>query len=176
LDQLKPIKMSEKVLVTYASKYGSTEEIASKICEILKNHQLNVDCISIEEVSEIGTYDAVIIGSAVYIGKWRKTAVNFLKKNVKQLSAKKTWIFSTGPTGEGDPVELLKGWKIPSSLEEVMQNLKPLDIKVFNGKLSEEKLSFMDKFIINKVKAPKGDFIDWKDIENWATAIAGKLK
>jgi menaquinone-dependent protoporphyrinogen oxidase len=167
--------MENKILITYASKYGSTLKIAEKIKEVLEEQKLQVDLISVEEVNGIKPYSAVIIGSAVYMGQWRKKASAFLKNKASELSMKKAWIFSTGPTDKGDPVELLKGWKIPDNLKSVADKINPVEIKVFHGNLDLEKLSFMEKFIIKKVKAPVGDFIDWEDVENWAKGIADQL-
>jgi len=167
--------MKNKILLTYASKYGSTRKISEKIKETLEKQNVTVDLIPVEEVTELEPYTAVIVGSAVYMGKWRKTASAFLKKNVSELSNRKVWIFSTGPTDNGDPETLLKGWKIPKSLESVTDRIKPEEIKVFHGNLDLEKLSFMEKFIIKKVKAPVGDYVDWQNVENWAKGISNQL-
>lgn len=168
--------MEKKVLLTYASKYGSTKEIADKIRDLLEGRKIANEMLSVEKVNNLNDYSAVIIGSAVYMGQWRKKAVNLLKNNIAELRHKKVWIFSTGPTGKGDPVELLEGWKIPKNLEDTVAQINPVDIKVFGGKLEEGRLSFMDKFIIKKVKAPVGDFIDWKDVEKWTVQIISQLK
>ena len=105
----------EKILVTYATKYGATKEIAEKIGEELRQAGLQTDVVPVDRVRDLTAYKAVILGSAVYIGKWRKEAVEFLKKNVQALAERPVWLFSSGPTGEGDPVELVKGWRFPVS-------------------------------------------------------------
>lgn len=167
--------MEKRVLLTYASKYGSTIKIAERIKEVLEKQNLQVDLMPVEEVNGMGSYSSVIVGSAVYMGQWRKKASAFLKSNASDLSSKKVWIFSTGPTDKGDPVELLKGWKIPDNLKPVADKINPMEIKVFHGNLDLEKLNFMEKFIVKKIKAPVGDFIQWHDVENWAKEISDQL-
>jgi len=71
--------MDEKVLVTYASKYGATAEIAEKIGEVLRQAGLQTDILPVKSIRDLTQYNAVILGSAVYIGQWRKDAVKFLK-------------------------------------------------------------------------------------------------
>ena len=73
--------MNKKVLVAYASKYGATGEIAEKIGEILNQAGLQTDVFPVKQVKDLALYGVVILGSAVYYGRWRKGAVKFLKKN-----------------------------------------------------------------------------------------------
>ena len=98
--------MNEKVLVAYGSKHGSTAEIAEAIGEAMVEAGLDVEVLSADEVSDLDGYGAVVLGSAVYAGMWQKEAVRFLEANEAALTARPVWIFSSGPTGEGDPVEL----------------------------------------------------------------------
>jgi menaquinone-dependent protoporphyrinogen oxidase len=163
------------VLVTYASKYGSTAEIAEKIGETITNKNFHVDVLEVRQVADLKKYGAVVLGSAVYIGRWRKDAVRFMKIHEKELSEKKVWIFSTGPTGKGDPVQLLEGWDFPESLKPVAEKIQPRDITVFHGAVDTEKLSRLHKYMVGKVKAPVGDFRDWKRIVEWAENITKVL-
>jgi menaquinone-dependent protoporphyrinogen oxidase len=162
----------DKILVAYSTKYGATQAIAEKIGELLRQAGLPTDVMPVNRVGDLAPYAAIVLGSAVYIGKWRKEAVQFLKKNEQALSERPVWLFSSGPTGEGDPVELLKGWRIPSELQPVVDQVKPRDIAVFHGDLEAEKMNFLEKWMINNVKAPVGDFRDWDAITAWAASIA----
>lgn len=168
--------MDKKVLVAYASKYGATAEIAEKIGEVLKQGGIDTEVLSVKEVTSPEQYGAVVLGSALYIGQWRKEASEFLKNNVKLLSAMPVWLFSSGPSGEGDPVELVQGALIPSSLQPVIDNINPRDITVFHGNLDISRLGFLEKLAIKNIKAPTGDFRDWKDITSWANSIVEALK
>ena len=71
--------MDEQVLVAYATKYGATTEIAEKIGQVLRQAGLSADVLPVDRVGDLSTYRAVVLGSAVYIGQWRKEAVRFLK-------------------------------------------------------------------------------------------------
>ncbi|MCL4505492.1 MAG: flavodoxin domain-containing protein [Chloroflexi bacterium] len=94
--------MNNKVLVAYATKYGATAEIAEKIGQTLRSAGLQVDVVPANKVGNPGAYDAVVLGSAVYVGGWRKEAVAFLEANEAALKTRPVWFFSSGPTGEGD--------------------------------------------------------------------------
>jgi menaquinone-dependent protoporphyrinogen oxidase len=118
----------------------------------------------------------VVVGSAVYIGRWRKEAVKFVEANETVLAKQLVWLFSSGPTGEGDPVELVQGWRFPKKLQPVIDRIGPRDIAVFHGAVDVDKLNFIQKWALKNVKAPVGDFRDWEAITSWATAIAAELK
>ena len=168
--------MSITVLVAYASKYGSTREIAEKIGLVLKDAGFAVDVLPADRVTDVGPYRAVVLGSAVYIGGWRKAAARFLKANEKALAGKPLWLFSSGPTGRGDPVELVKGWRFPKALQHIADRVRPLEVVVFQGAAFPEKLGTIGRWMMKNVKAPLGDFRDWDAISAWAGSIAARLK
>ena len=168
--------MDKRVLVAYATKYSATAEIAEKIGEVLREAGLEADVLPADRATDLAAYQAVILGSAVYIGRWRKEAVKFLQANEQALTEKPVWLFSSGPTGEGDPVELLQGWRLPKSLQPLADHVQVRDIAVFHGATDVNKLNFIEKWMLKNVKAPVGDFRDWEAITAWATAIADELK
>jgi menaquinone-dependent protoporphyrinogen oxidase len=168
--------MATKALVTYGTKYGSTAEIADKIGEVLREEGIQTDVIPAGGKIDLSGYDAFIIGSAIYIGMWRKNVVKFITKNEKSLIGRPVWFFSSGPTGEGDPNELLSGWKYPKKLEGVINRLQPRDITVFHGVADSNKSGLFDTMIMRSIKAAFGDFRDWDAITAWAKSIAAELK
>jgi menaquinone-dependent protoporphyrinogen oxidase len=169
-------QMYMQVLVTYATEHGATAEIAEKIGEVLRQAGLPTDVVPVTQVKDLMPYTAVILGSAVYIGKWRKEAVKFLEANEQELAQRDVWLFSSGPTGEGDPVELMQGWRFPEAQQPIADRLQPHDIALFHGALDMNKLNFLEKWIIKNVKAPVGDFRDWEEISAWAMAIIAELQ
>jgi menaquinone-dependent protoporphyrinogen oxidase len=168
--------MNNQVLVAYATKHGATAEIAEKIGQVLRQAGLGTDVLPAERVGDLTPYQAVVLGSAVYAGRWRKEAATFLEVNEKQLSERTVWLFSSGPLGEGDAVELMKGWRFPEAQKPIADRIQPRDIAFFHGALNMKKLSFPEKLIVKGIKAPVGDFRDWDAITSWAADIADALK
>lgn len=167
--------MENRILVAYASKHGMTAEIAGKIGDTLRKSGLQVDVLPVKKVKSPAAYKAVVVGSAVYIGMWRKEIVKFLQENEKLLSERPLWIFSSGPLGEGDPAALLQGWRFPEAQRPLIERIKPRDITVFHGAIDIQKMSFFEKWVLKRVKAQTGDFRDWEAITRWAAGIADAL-
>lgn len=169
--------MSRNILVAYASKYGATKEIAGKIGEVLRQAGLQADVFPVDDIQDLKPYRAVILGSAIYIGKWQKEAVEFLQANEKTLAERPVWLFSSGPTGEGDPVALVEGVRLPATLQSLVDRIRPRDIAVFHGYINPDKVNFIEKWAVKSlVKKPFGDFRDWDAITTWTTRVADALK
>ncbi|MCA9939909.1 MAG: flavodoxin domain-containing protein [Anaerolineales bacterium] len=168
--------MNDRVLITYATKHGATAEIAEKIGQVLGQAGLRADVMSVERVTDLTPYQAVVLGSAVYIGQWRKEAVKFLTTHEAMLAVRPLWLFSSGPTGEGDPAELLQGWRFPEAQKAIIERIQPRDVAVFHGEIDVEDLNLLEKWVSKNVKAPLGDFRDWEAITAWAVAIAEALQ
>lgn len=168
--------MDNQILVTYATKYGATAEIADKIGQVIRQAGLPLDVLPADRVADLSPYKAVVLGSAVYVGRWRKEAVTFLKANEKVLAEKFVWLFSSGPTGMGNPIELMKGWRFPKDLQHIADRIQPQDITLFHGAVDLKKLNRLHKWMVKKVESPIGDFRDWNAITAWAKAIADELK
>jgi menaquinone-dependent protoporphyrinogen oxidase len=168
--------LSTQILVAHASKYGATAEIAEKVGEQLRQAGLTVDVKEAKDIKDLSPYNAVVLGSAVYMGRWLKQASKFLKANRQALTGKPVWIFSSGPTGEGDPVELLRGWQYPGSLKDTLDQIKPREVVVFHGSVDMEKISGIEKRILKNVGAKIGDFRDWEAIQAWGKTIANELQ
>jgi menaquinone-dependent protoporphyrinogen oxidase len=168
--------MNKRVLIIFGSKYGSTAEIANKIGQVLQESGLDTDVTPAKSANKPDTYDAVVLGSSVNVGSWRKESAKYLRDNLQELKTKAVWIFSSGPTGEGDPVELAQGWRVPKNLKVIINSIQPRNVTVFHGNVDVTKLSRLHKWMIGKVEAPVGDFRDWDAIARWAKSIADALQ
>ncbi len=168
--------MSIRILVAYASKYGSTMEIARKVGDVLTTAGLKVDVVAAEKVTDLTPYDAVVLGSAVYAGTWRQEAVKFLEDYKASLTRIPVWLFSSGPMGEGDPAVLAQGWHFPNAQLPIADHIHARDLALFHGVLSMDKLTFVEKQIAKEFSSPVGDFRDWGAINNWAVSIAAALR
>ncbi len=164
------------ILVTYASKYGSTKEIAEAIGHKLQDFpSLSVDVMPVKDVHTLDNYDAVIFGSAVYMGKWMDSANSFIETHKKALAQHPVWLFSSGPTGQGEAKSLTKNWEFPDELAATIAYINPREIMVFHGKLNPSQLNLFEKLIIKMVKAETGDYRDWHQIIDWAERIANEV-
>jgi menaquinone-dependent protoporphyrinogen oxidase len=168
--------MPKRVLVAYATKYGATAGIAEKIGQVLRQAGLEADVMPVDHVGDLSPYQAVALGSAVYIGRWRKEAARFLQAHQEELLQKAVWLFSSGPTGEGDPAELVQGWRFPVSLQPIADRIEPRDVVVLAGAVDQTKLNFIEKWMLKNVNSPAGDFRDWDAIAAWARSIAAELQ
>ncbi len=172
----KEINMANNILVAYETKYGSTEEIAKKIGEVLVEAGMSTDILPIDRISDLAPYKVIVLGSAVFTGDWCKVAANFLEANEKALAEKTVWLFSSGPLGEGSVEEDSQGWQFPKKLQPIADRIAPRDIVVFHGKVDVDKLSLLHKFMSKVAKVPVGDFRKWDAITSWAKDIAEALK
>ena len=168
--------MENKILVAYATKYGSTAEIAERIGEVLRRSNPTMDVVNVKQVKDLESYETIVLGSALYIGQWRKEAVKFLQANEEELARKKVWLFASGPSGKGDPKKLAEGMYMPKSLQPVVDRIRPKDLAVLHGNLDQNKLNFLEKWMIRQVGAEVGDFRDWDAIEKWAVSVVKAAK
>jgi menaquinone-dependent protoporphyrinogen oxidase len=159
------------ILVAYASKHGATEGIAQHIARSLNEAGREADARSVTDVHEFGAPDAVVIGSAVYAGSWRKEAVEFVESHADELARLPVWLFSSGPLGE----QVADDEEQPRQLAEIRARISPRGHKMFFGALDAGKLSFGERMMVKAVKAPEGDFRNWDAIRDWADGIALEL-
>jgi menaquinone-dependent protoporphyrinogen oxidase len=157
-----------KILVAYASKHGSTTEIAARLAEKLRAAGHDVDLGTVAQVADVGTYDGYVVGSAVYYGGWMKEATAFVLSNTAWLARRPVWLFSSGPVGAAPPAD-------PKELPALREEIAPLDHRVFYGALDRHGLSIGEKIVVSAVKAPDGDYRDWREIEAWASEIAVEI-
>jgi len=160
-----------KVLVTAASRHGTTTEIAEAIADVLRSARLDVDVIDPDAVTSIADYDAVVLGSGVYAGHWLKAAKAFVERHEVALRGRTVFLFSSGPIG--DPPRPLED---PAEVAEIDDLTMALDHRVFAGRLTESELGAGERLVIRMVRAPFGDFRSWDDIADWARAIASFVK
>jgi menaquinone-dependent protoporphyrinogen oxidase len=160
------------VLVTYASKHGSTEEIAARIAATLRRSEIETDLQPVDAIRDVEPYAAVVLGSAIYYGSWLKEAREFVHHHETALAARPVWLFASGPLG----VEVKDAEPQPKEFAEFQQSVQPREHRVFFGALDHSQLSFLERMVIKGVRAPEGDFRDWKAIEEWAESIAHTLQ
>jgi menaquinone-dependent protoporphyrinogen oxidase len=160
-----------KVLVCAATKYGATGEIADAVADVLAERGLEVTVIPPEQAGAIEQFDAVVLGSAVYMGQWMKPARELVDRSAAALAARPVWLFSSGPVGEpAKPAEN------PVDVSKILQSTKARDHRVFTGRLVRKHLSFPDRAMASAIRAAEGDFRNWAEIRAWAAGIASALQ
>jgi len=161
-----------RVLIVVASRHGSTLEIAERIQDrILASGNL-VELARMDESPDPAVFDAVIIGSAVYMGNWMAEARDYARRYQSVLSAGNVWMFSSGPIGEPD----LAPHDDPERLPQVLGLPDVRDHQIFAGALDSSKLGVGERIVTRMVKAQPGDFRDWKAIDSWADEITGSFQ
>jgi menaquinone-dependent protoporphyrinogen oxidase len=159
-----------KILVAVSSKHGSTREIAAAVAQTLMEAGLDVEVADAERVESVTPYDAVIIGSAVYMGRWMGPARALVTRSADALRARPVWLFSSGPMGRDivDPADAAEGLRL-------VELVGARGHQVFAGKADRSELGFTERAILKMVKEPYGDHRDWPVIREWAASIAGEL-
>ncbi len=164
--------MSKKILITYATKAGSTVEIAAFIGESLSKRGFAVDVKPVSENPSLNGYQAVLMGSAIRMGSWLPEAVDFVRKNQTTLNQIPTSIFTVHMLNYRDDETSRAARQAYTA--PVRELLPSVDEVFFKGKLDPKTLSFFDRLIAKAVETPDnppGDFRDWDKIRNWAQAV-----
>jgi menaquinone-dependent protoporphyrinogen oxidase len=163
--------MDMTVLVAYATKHGSTREIAEAVATALADRGIPTDALAVDTIADVRPYEAVVLGSAVYMGRWLKEATEFARRHRELLTERPLWLFSSGPLG----TDVVDAEEQPKELAELREMLGPRDHRLFYGALARDSLGFGERMVVKAVKAPEGDFRDWDEIRGWAATIAGEL-
>jgi menaquinone-dependent protoporphyrinogen oxidase len=131
--------VSGRVLVAYGSKYGSTPEIANAIATTLRVAGLEVDVRRAREVRSLDRYRVVVLGSAVYMARWRRDAMRLLRRR-RELGEREVWLFSSGPLGEDkdEPAEQRDRWTKPKRVEQLAAQDMANEHVVFGGRISDD--------------------------------------
>lgn len=161
-----------RILVAAASKYGATQEIADAIGGVLAATGAQVDVKPVEEVSNLAGYDALVLGSGVYMGNWLESARRFVSEHREEIAARPTWLFSSGTVG--DPPVPSRDRAVQTG--PLLSQTKAKEHRLFGGRLEKARLSTSEVAMISTVHAEMGDFRDWEEIEAWATEIARALQ
>lgn len=162
-------QMNKKILVAYASKAGSTAEVASAIGETLSHAEFNVDVQPVKTVQNLEDYQAVVLGSAVRIGQWLPEAKGFIEKHQAQLTGIPLAIFSVHMENlDGDDAsrQARAAYTAP-----VRALVTPVAEAFFAGRIELAKLSFIERTMAKMMKSVDEDKRDWNAIRAWAAGL-----
>jgi menaquinone-dependent protoporphyrinogen oxidase len=158
------------VLVTYASKHGSTAEIATEIRDRLREHGVDAVVLPVGEVRDLAEHRAVVLGSAVYAGRWRGEAVRFLRRNRRALAERDVWLFQSGPLNDSADRAVVP---LPKNVAGLAEQIGVRGHTTFGGKLDADARGFVARKMVQNGLA--GDFCNFERVRAWACEIAGAL-
>ena len=167
--------MSTSVLVGYATRYGSTPEVAEAIAASLCESGLVVDIQPMRDVRTLTGYRAVVLGAPLFMFRWHKDARRFLSRHRKALIERPVAVFALGPTHDPhDEDEWQDSW---SQLDKELAKFpwfKPVANEMFGGKYDPDKLGFpLNKFTGDEQAS---DIRNWTAIRSWASSLVTKLE
>jgi menaquinone-dependent protoporphyrinogen oxidase len=176
---MKPVErkehpMSNRVLVTYATRTRSTAEVATVISDVLTTRGFTVQVKPVKEKPSLEGYHGVILGSAIRMGGWLPEMLEFIRINQAKLNEVPTAIFTVHilNTGKGSANhDAQRAYTVP-----VRKMLNPVDEAFFAGNLDLSKLSFLDgvltKIMVDDQGLKVGDLRDWEKIRAWAKEVS----
>lgn len=161
-----------RVVVSAASRHGATDEIAQEIGKALRAGlpEADVEVIPLDRLNTVNDSDVVVLGSAVYMGRWLEPARTWIALHAEALSGREVWLFSSGPVG--DPP---KPAEQSVDVAEMRRLTGARDHRVFAGRIDRHELSFTERAVARAVHAGEGDFRDWPAVREWAAGIVAAL-
>lgn len=159
-----------KVLVTAASRHGATREIGQEMVAQLNAEGLTAEFMEPKDITSVQDYDAVVIGSAIYVGQWMAEARDLITRFTPDLQNKSVWLFSSGlsdtPSKEANAT--------PALLAR-MKSVQAIEHKHFAGKLDVIQLSLAERAAIMAARGKYGDARDMAAVRRWANQISQTL-
>lgn len=171
--------MIKSVLVAFATRYGSTQEVAEFIAKTLREGGQSVEVQPAQQVKDLALYHAVVLGAPVYIGKWHKYAHEFLAQHGDALSQRPLAIFALGPLSNTEAEMQGSREQLEKNLEQYLW-LKPVALEMFVGKYDPARLGFGHKLLAALPASPlhgktASDNRNWGAIRAWASDLPARL-
>ena len=167
--------MSAPILVAYATRYGSTQEVAEAIAATLRERGIAVDIAPMHEVRELEGYRAVVLGAPLYMFRWHKDALHFLARHRAALTARPVAVFALGPFHADEKEFQAVGEQLEKELAKFPW-LTPTAITIFGGKFDPQTLTFPHNLVPALKNMPASDVRDWTAIHAWASNLATELQ
>ena len=161
-----------RVLVTAASRHESTREIAEAIATGLVERGIESVAVPIGQVTTLDDFDAVVLGSAVYMGRWLGETRRFAQIHASALCMLPVWLFSSGPVG---PADHLIPPGTPADVPVITRLTQAIGHRTFPGRLDMKRLHFTERTLARTIHAPEGDSRDWNAITDFAGEVADAL-
>jgi menaquinone-dependent protoporphyrinogen oxidase len=173
-------KGRHKILIAYASEFGTTGEVAKALAKVFCQEGHTVDTKWVKHVQDIHTYDAVIIGSAIQYDTWMFEATEFVTANQHILHTLPVAYFFTCLTlSKRTEKAKRKAAVYAKKVSSLVPRVTPVSVEGFAGVLDYSKMSFFTRQIfkvgMSIMGVREGDYRDWDAIRAWAKGLHGKL-
>ncbi len=154
-----------KILVAFATRNGSTREVAGAIAGTLRAADCAVDLRPAREVREpVAGWDLVVLGAPIYSGRWHSDAHRFLRRHRNELANVPVAVFGMGPRSGAE-----EGWqRSRGQLDRALAKrgwLAPVTIAVFGGVDPPKRRP-----------AERRDLRDWEAIRAWAFGLPALVR
>ena len=166
--------MKKRALVVYATRAGSTGEVAQVISERLCAMGFDAEVQPVESVGSLAGFEAVVLGSAVRYGAWLPEMTKFIASRRSELAQLPSAVFTVHMQALGD--DAASQATRAGFTKAVGAVITPRDEVFFAGKIDPARLSFFERMAVKLVKAPVGDKRDWDRIRQWADGLGKKLQ
>jgi len=160
-----------RVLVCTASRHGATAQIGDALAKALTDNGVPADARTPDQVADLQGYDALVLGSAVYMGSWLPSARQLVERISGQLSGRPVWLFSSGPVGERGS----DSSKPPVDASQVITATAARDHRVFGGRIERAQLGIVHRTMMAAMHIADSDERDWDEIAAWGKHIAEEL-
>lgn len=165
-----PLDGPARVLVTYASRMGSTAEIGEAIAERLRAAGLDVTVVPVGQAPEPEGFDAVVCGSAIYATRWDKAARHYIRQHRQALAERPTWLFESGPCGDSAG----QRHETSASVLRLAEDIGSSPPQVFGGNLDPARAKTrIARWVASSDLA--GDYRNWDQIRDWADGIGRQV-
>ena len=164
-----------RVLVAHCTRSGSTAGVAGSIAARLREHGHVVDRHELSTAPGPHDYDAVVLGSPVFNGRWMPEADAYVEQHRAALRARQVWLFSVGAFGDTKRLLGSLARREPRNVDALLTAVRPRDYRVFAGAVSPADWPWWSRMLLRAIGERVGDNRDWEVIEAWASEIAREL-
>jgi menaquinone-dependent protoporphyrinogen oxidase len=171
-----PLHPGVSVLVAYATRYGATRGVAERIAARLREAGHRVEVRQAGQAQDLGSTDAVVLGSGVFDGRWLPDLDGFIDRNADALRERPVWLFSVATFGDRKPLAGPLMRREPANIGDLTAAIRPRGYRVFAGVIERGHWPLPARLLYHAFGGRLGDHRDWADIDGWAQEVARELR